>query len=71
MSDLQATSYGKDYCDKGGSGNSLLFLILLLCLCGGNDGFFGACGDSKSCGIGCGFDGILPLILILCLCGGF
>ncbi|OQB24073.1 MAG: hypothetical protein BWY11_01398 [Firmicutes bacterium ADurb.Bin182] len=42
--------------------NSLLLIVLLLCLCG--DGFKG-----DSCGRGCGNDCLLP-ILLLCLCGG-
>ncbi|TAH64514.1 MAG: chorion class high-cysteine HCB protein 13 [Anaerolineaceae bacterium] len=76
MSDLTSTSYGKDYsgsgkCDSGN--NSMLMILLLLFLCGGDGGLFGgSCGNGGgSCGIGGGMDGILPLILILCLCGGF
>lgn len=74
MSDLASASFGKDFCDsnKCDSGNNSIFLIiLLLCICGGDNGLFGGgCGSGGSCGNG-GMDGILPLILILCLCGGF
>lgn len=74
MSDLTSTSYGKDYCssDKCDTGNnSMLMILLLLFLCGGDGGSFCGCGGDKSCGIGGGMDGILPLILILSMCGGF
>ncbi|NLJ96771.1 MAG: chorion class high-cysteine HCB protein 13 [Clostridiales bacterium] len=74
MSDITSASYDKCYSDKCDNGNNSMGLILLLLLlCGGNDGLLGggSCGSGKnSCGIG-GMDGILPLILILCLCGGF
>lgn len=74
MSDLTSASFSKDYCgsSKCDTGNnSILMILLLLFLCGGDGGLFGGCGSDKSCGIGCGLDGILPLILVLCLCGGF
>ncbi len=46
-----------------GNNNSMIWIILLLCMCGG---FGGGCDNS------CGNDvgGILP-ILLLCMCGGF
>ncbi len=68
MSDLSSTSYGRDTsCD-----NSLnpMMLILLLCLCGGDSGLLGGCGDKNGCGGNNGLSGILPIILILSLCGG-
>lgn len=70
MSDLTATSYYND--NKKDNGISPIFLILLLCMCGGDNGLFGgSCNSKGSCGGGCGLDGILPLILILSLMGGF
>jgi len=47
-----------------GEDNTLLILVLILCLCGGNDilGSFG-CGDDK------GLSGILPIILLFFLLG--
>lgn len=69
MSDLTTTSYGKDYkCDS--CNNSILPILLLLLLCGGDNGLLGGFGGNKSCGCNNGLDGILPLLLILCLCGG-
>ena len=67
MSDLSATncSCGCDAaprrgdCGCGFGGNNCLWIILLLCCCGG-------CGN----GFG-GNDNCLWIILILCCCGGF
>ena len=68
MSDLAAT-----HCDGGiGGANDcgwIIFLILILCYCGGNNnGFLGGrdcgCGDNDSCGF------IILILLILCCCGG-
>lgn len=74
MSDVTSASCGRNFGNKCDSGNNSIGLILiLLLLCGGNDGLFGGgdcCDKNDSCGLG-GMDGILPLILILCLCGGF
>ena len=50
--------------------NSILPIILLLCLCGGDNGFLGGSFGNDKCDNNNGFEGILPLILILCLCGG-
>ncbi|HHU75265.1 MAG TPA: chorion class high-cysteine HCB protein 13 [Clostridiales bacterium] len=71
MSDLTANSYYKDNCSKDNCFN-LMFLILILLMAGGNNGFLGCSSDKNGCGCGCdnGFEGILPLLLILCLCGG-
>jgi hypothetical protein len=69
MSDLSSKSCGRDNnCDNG---FSPILLILLLTMCGGNNGILGGCGGNNGFG-GCnnGLDGILPLILILSLCGG-
>lgn len=44
--------------------NSMIWIILLLCMCGG----FGGSGCDNGCGNDMG--GILP-ILLLCMCGGF
>ncbi len=68
MSDLSSTScFGGSH---GDSGFSPIFLILILCLCGGDGGgLFGGFGGND-CGSNGGFGGILPILLILCLCGG-
>lgn len=73
MSDLAAT-----HCDRGvGGGNdcgSLIFLILILCLCGGNNsgGFLGGrdngCGGIGGSNDGCG--SIFLILILLCCCGG-
>ncbi|MGL5437370.1 MAG: chorion class high-cysteine HCB protein 13 [Lachnospiraceae bacterium] len=66
MSDLAATNCGCgcERNERGGCGN-FIWIILLLCCCGGNDcdNGFGGCGN------GCGGDFIL-IILLLCCCGG-
>lgn len=70
MSDLAATSCGCNSCDGGNSGCScIIWIILILCLCGGNNG----CGLSNTFGnSGCndGSNCIIWIILILLLCGG-
>ena len=64
-------------CDSKENGtNPMLMILLLLCLCGGDNNLFGGFGGNGSCGCGrndscgSGLDGILPLILILSLCNG-
>lgn len=71
MSDLTSTSYGRDNsCDnKCDNGFNPMILILLL-LCGGDNGLLGGCNGNDSCGSSNGLGGILPLILILSMCGG-
>jgi len=65
---LSTASCGNDNKCGGNSGmNSILPIILILCLCGGDSGFL---GGNDNCGNNNGCEGILPLILILCLCGG-
>lgn len=71
MSDLTAS-----HCDCGNDNNgccsSLIWLILLFCICGnngnscgcGNNGFFGNNGN------GCGCESIIFILLILSCCGG-
>ena len=78
MSELTATNCGcgcdngcANSCGCGGNGNgcglnnSCLWIILLLCCCGGWGG--NGCGG---CGNGCGNDSCLWIILLLCCCGG-
>ena len=79
MSELTATNCGcgcdngcANSCGCGGNGNgcglnnSCLWIILLLCCCGGWGG--NGCGG---CGNGCGNDSCLWIILLLCCCGGW
>ncbi len=71
---LSALSCGCDSKDNGM--NPMLLIVLLLCLCGGDNNLFGGCGNDcgcgrdDSCGCGSGLGGILPLILILYMCNG-
>ncbi len=74
---LSALSCG---CDSKESGmNPMIMILLLLCLCGGDNNFLGGlfgndncgCGGrNDSCGCGNGLGGILPLILILSMFNG-
>jgi hypothetical protein len=75
MSDLSSTSCCRD--NKNDNGISSIFMILiLLSLCGGDNGLLGGflgnsgCGGNDGCGCNNGLDGILPIILLLSLCGG-
>lgn len=68
MSDITAASCGNNC--KSDNGFSPMMLILLLFLCGGDNGLLGGCGGSNSCGCNNGLDGILPILLLLLLCGG-
>jgi len=75
-------AYGKVSNDKEANkmdgffgNNSMLWIILLLYCCGGNNtcGCTNECGcgnQGGSCGCGGGFGSMLPLLL-LCGCGGF
>ena len=67
MSELSATNCGcgnsMDNCGCGCGMSSCVWIILLLCCCGG----WGRNGD----GCGCGNDSCLWIILLLCCCGGF
>lgn len=65
MNNLSAASCNNR---RGGCGISPIFLILILCSCGGEGG--GLFGNSCGCGNNGGLDGILPIILLLCCCGG-
>ena len=67
MSDLAATNCGTGCgCNDGGC-NSIIWIIILLCLCGGNNGLLGG-GCNNGCG--CGNDSCLIIILLLFCCGG-
>ncbi len=74
MDNLSAASYCKDNRENGIS--PMIMILLLLCLCGGDNGIFGGCGGNGGCGGsgGCGLtggmDGILPILLIVLLGGG-
>lgn len=66
MSDLAATSCGCNSCDGGNGCSCIIWIILILFCCGGNNGFG---GFGNSCGgddCGC----IIWILLILFLCGG-
>ena len=70
MSDVAATNCGCDCgcgCQSGGNGCNIIWLILILCCCGGNG--FGGCFGNNGCGNGCGYD-IIWILLLLCCCGG-
>ncbi len=63
MSDLAATNCGCGN-DVGNGCSSIIWIILLLCICGnnGNSGFNnGGCGGDNGC---------LWIILLLLFCGG-
>ena len=69
--DLLSTLSCRGDNNSGGDGfNSIFMIILLLCLCGGDDGFLGGLFGDDKCDDNNGIGSILPLILILCLCGG-
>ncbi len=69
MSDISSTSFFGG--SRGDCGISPIFLILILCMCGGDGGgLFGGFGGNDCGNSGGGLGGILPIILILCLCGG-
>lgn len=65
MSDLAAT-----HCDRGVGGFNdcgwIIFLILILVCCNGNNGIFGGrdCHGDDNCGF------IIIILLILCCCNG-
>ncbi len=61
MSDLAATNCG---CGNDGGCGSILWLIVLMCLCNGNGGGY--------CGGGCdgGGNSCMWIILLLLCCGG-
>lgn len=70
MSDLTATNCGcgNNSCGNNSCGN-FIWIILLLCLCGGNDGgcgMMGGCGNNSN-NNGCEW---LIWILLLSCCGG-
>jgi hypothetical protein len=71
MSEISAASYcGEKRIKEDNGFNSLFLILILLCLCGNNNGFLGGAFGKNDCDKDNGFDGILPIILILCLCGG-
>ncbi|KAB1439415.1 chorion class high-cysteine HCB protein 13 [Candidatus Galacturonibacter soehngenii] len=61
MSDLAATGCG---CSNNNGCNSIIWIILLLCLCGGNGFGGGGCND------GCGDNSCFLIIILLFCCGG-
>ncbi len=68
MSDLSSTSCCRD--NKNDNGISPIFMILLLSLCGGNNGILGGCNGNNECGCNSGLDSMLPILLILLMGGG-
>ncbi|MDD6037961.1 MAG: chorion class high-cysteine HCB protein 13 [bacterium] len=66
MSDLAATNCGCGSEVNNGC-SSIIWIILLLCFCGGNKGWNFGSGNG-SCGCGC--DSIWIILLLLCCCGG-
>jgi hypothetical protein len=69
MSDLSSTSYDRDNRSDNGI-SPMIMILLLLCLCGGDNTIFGGCNGSSQCGCNSGLGGILPIILLLTLSGG-
>lgn len=68
MSDLSTTSCcGNSKSDTGM--NSMFMILMLLLLCGGENGISGFGNGNSNCGCS-GLDGILPIILLLSSCGG-
>lgn len=66
MSDLAATNCGCECTTGGNNGCNIIFLILLLCFCGGgNNGCF-----EHNCGCGNGCNDMIWIIILLCFCGG-
>lgn len=73
MSDLVATNCGSgcgcERCERSGSGcNNIIWILLILCFCGGNNGcgfssVFGGNGDNDCCSI-------IWILLLLSCCGG-
>lgn len=68
MSDLSTTSCcGNNKSDNGM--NPMFLILILLFLCGGDNGILGCGNGSSSCGCSSGLDSMLPILLLL-LCGG-
>lgn len=63
MSDLTASQCGCNS-NEGGCCNSIIWILLLSCICGNNNG----CGDSFFGGCGCGDNNFIWIILLLCCC---
>ena len=62
MSDLAATNCGSCGCDDGGC--NIIFLILILLVCGCGNSGTDLLGGDNSCSC------IIWILLILCACGG-
>lgn len=80
MSDITSTSCCRD--NRNDKGNNSMFMILiLLLLCGGDNGIFGcsngnngifSCSnDNNECGCNNGLSGMLPILLMLLSGGSF
>ncbi len=80
MSDLTATNCGSCSNTFGGGCGSIIWILLLLCFCGGNHnncGLGGILGGGCDNDCGCGNHGsnsscdwIIWIILLSCICGG-
>lgn len=70
MSDLTATQCGCNRADSGNGCNSIIWIILLLCLCNGNGNDCGSNGILGGCGSDNGCECIIIILLLLSCCGG-
>lgn len=81
MSDLTATNCGSCSNTFGGGCSGIIWILLLLCFCGGNNnggcGLGGILGGNSGCDNDCGCnhgsngcEWLIWIILLSCICGG-